>query len=106
MEDQVASGLIILDGGARIRTDSGSIRFDELSGSRPQGPAGEPGEVGPVGPQGAVGPRVWLHPKAKQGRPAQTPIPETRFSDITVTTKSKIWSARNAGKAIIYNFFQ
>ena len=37
MEDQVASGLFILDGSARVRTNNGPIRLDELSGSGPQG---------------------------------------------------------------------
>ena len=49
MEDQVAAGLFVLDGSARVRTDNGLVRLDQLSGSGPQGP---PGPEGPTGPDG------------------------------------------------------
>ena len=64
MEDQVASGLFILDGSARVRTDTGLIRLDELSGS---GPQGEPGPVGPQGVQGPTGPAGTTGPQGATG---------------------------------------
>ena len=45
----MAAGLLILDGNARVRTPSGLVKLQELSGSGPQGPAG------PQGPQGEPG---------------------------------------------------
>ena len=50
MQDQVAAGLFVLDGSARVRTDNGLVRLDQLSGSGPQGP---PGPDGPAGSDGA-----------------------------------------------------
>ena len=54
MEDQVAAGLFVLDGSARIRTDNGLVRLDQLSGSGPQGPPGPEGPTGPDGVDGTV----------------------------------------------------
>ena len=54
MEDQVAAGLFILDGSARVRTDNGLVRLDQLSGSGPQGPPGPEGPTGPDGVDGTV----------------------------------------------------
>ena len=74
MEDQVASGLFILDGSARVRTDNGLIRLDELSGSGPQGepgPAGPQGVQGPAGPVGATGPQGAAGPQGPAGEDGQ-----------------------------------
>ncbi len=49
MEDQVAAGLFVLDGNARVRTPSGLVKLQDLSGSGPQGPAGPAGAQGPPG---------------------------------------------------------
>ena len=51
MEDQVAAGLVILDGGIRVRrSDPPSlVRLEDLSGSGPQGPQGADGPLGPPG---------------------------------------------------------
>ena len=54
MQDQVAAGLFILDGSARVRTDNGLVRLDQLSGSGPQGPPGPEGPTGPAGVDGTV----------------------------------------------------
>ena len=74
MEDQVASGLFILDVSARVRTDNGLIRLDELSGSGPQGepgPAGPQGVQGPAGPAGATGPAGAAGPQGPAGQDGQ-----------------------------------
>ena len=77
MEDQVASGLFILDGSARVRTDNGLIRLDELSGSGPQGepgpagPQGVQGATGPAGPAGATGPAGAAGPQGPAGQDGQ-----------------------------------
>ena len=49
MEDQVAAGLFILDGNARVRTPSGLVKLQDLNGSGPQGP------TRPAGPQRPAG---------------------------------------------------
>ena len=49
MEDQVATGLFILDGSTRVRRSNppSLVKLEDLSGS---GPAGPDGPVGPVPP--------------------------------------------------------
>ena len=49
MEDQVASGLFILDGSARVRTAAiGLVRLDQIA-TGAQGPQGPPGPAGADG---------------------------------------------------------
>ena len=44
----------IISGNTRVRTPSGLVRLDQLSGSGPQGPQGPPGEKGDTGDTGTV----------------------------------------------------
>ena len=47
-------GTNVLPGNTRVRTPSGLVRLDQLSGSGPQGPQGPPGEKGDTGDTGTV----------------------------------------------------
>ena len=47
-------GTDVLAGNTRVRTPSGLVRLDQLSGSGPQGPQGPPGEKGDTGDTGTV----------------------------------------------------
>ena len=48
-------GFNTLPGSTTVRTTTGLVRLDELSGSGPQGPQGPPGEQGAKGDQGDPG---------------------------------------------------
>ena len=47
-------GFNTLPGSTRVRTPSGIVRLDELSGSGPQGPQGDKGDKGDQGDAGTV----------------------------------------------------
>ena len=51
-------------GTTRVRTPNGLVRWDELSGSGPAGPAGP---TGPAGPAGSAGPQGDVGPTGPQG---------------------------------------
>ena len=48
-------GFETLAGNTRVRTPTGLVRLDQLSGSGPQGPVGPAGPVGADGAAGADG---------------------------------------------------
>ena len=60
-------GYNTLAGTTRVRTPSGLVRLDELSGSGPAGPTGPTGPVGSVGPAGPTGPIGPTGPTGPQG---------------------------------------
>ena len=47
-------GFNVLPGNTRVRTQSGLVRLDQLSGSGPQGPASPKGDQGDPGEDGVV----------------------------------------------------
>ena len=51
MEDQMAAGLLIIDGNTRVRHSNppSLVKLEDLSGSGPAGPAGPAGPEGPAG---------------------------------------------------------
>ena len=73
-------GFNTLSGNTRVRTPSGLVRLDELSGSGPQGEQGPPGEKGDQGDPGTVA-TSQLYTRMQTDVALMANIPSASLSD-------------------------